>query len=260
MLGRAHHEFLLWGHCNQAVKSKYNTNLAWLISKQVYLSCVVDWTVLNTLGCAEIIEEMLEIKIVEFDEEVTDEELITKKMIKFRLGGRGHSLSLLEFARHLGMYTSVEIREEGFEVYFQGGLTNDDYFNANYYWLSISSEDELRLSRSSTQTIRSPIMRALAKFVSRLAKKMQLLTDEVLDGLSAPIYYRSLDATTLRELIGPKERLIAEDPEPGVSRIAMPRPHLYHTDRHAGIFEYMVGHYGVPLAGAYAPPGYDEEQ
>ncbi|GKD99320.1 hypothetical protein Tco_1387304 [Tanacetum coccineum] len=56
--------------------------------------------------------------IYEFDEVVTDEEFITKKLIKFRLGGRGHSLTLLEFARRLGLYHSVEIREEGFEVYF----------------------------------------------------------------------------------------------------------------------------------------------
>ncbi|GKB29682.1 hypothetical protein Tco_0869083 [Tanacetum coccineum] len=53
---------------------------------------------------------------------------------------------------------------------------------------------------------------------------MSLLTDEVLDGLSAPIYCRSLDATTLRELIGSNGRLIAEDPAPGVPRVAMPRP------------------------------------
>ncbi|GKF67750.1 hypothetical protein Tco_0197429, partial [Tanacetum coccineum] len=34
----------------------------------------------------------------------------------------------------------------------------------------------------------------------------------------------SLDATTLRELIGSNGRLIAEDPAPGVSRFVMPRP------------------------------------
>ncbi|GKD28270.1 hypothetical protein Tco_1239048, partial [Tanacetum coccineum] len=28
----------------------------------------------------------------------------------------------------------------------------------------------------------------------------------------------------------------------------------------AGVFEFMAGHYGVPLVGDYSPPGYDEEQ
>nr|GEY97735.1 hypothetical protein [Tanacetum cinerariifolium] len=166
----------------------------------------------------------------EFDEEVTDEELIIKKLIKFKLGGRRHSLSLLEFTRRLGLYTSAEIQEEGFHVYFK----------------------------------------------------------EVLNVLSAPIYCRSLDATTLRELIGPNERLISEDPSPGVPRFAMPRPlrltlqdlsdrmgrmeiqqgvlkcmscrQSYHSDTYASVFEYMARYYGVPLAGDYAPPGNEEEE
>ncbi|GJY77321.1 hypothetical protein Tco_0482437 [Tanacetum coccineum] len=80
---------------------------------------------------------MIEIK---FDEVVTDEELTTKKLIKFRLGGRGHSLTLLEFARRLGLYTSAEIRKD-------------------------STEDQLCLSMSSTQTIRSQILRVLQKMI-----------------------------------------------------------------------------------------------
>ncbi|GKD84691.1 hypothetical protein Tco_1355845, partial [Tanacetum coccineum] len=97
-----------------------------------------------------------------------------------------------------------------------------------------------------------------------IAKKISLLTDEVLNGLSALVYCRSLDATTLRELIGSNGRLIAEDPAPGVSRFVMPRPlrpimqdlyermgsmeirhgvlgrmsrrQLYYTDRYTGVF------------------------
>nr|GFC73111.1 hypothetical protein [Tanacetum cinerariifolium] len=61
------------------------------------------------------------------------------------------------------------------------------------------------------------------EFVTRLAKKIEVLTDEVLNGLSAPIYCRPLDATILRELIGSNGRLIAEDLASGVSRVAMPR-------------------------------------
>ncbi|GJV11348.1 hypothetical protein Tco_1352889 [Tanacetum coccineum] len=49
-----------------------------------------------------------------------DNELQTKKILKFRLGGRAHSLTLLEFARRLGLYQAVELDEEGFNVYFEG--------------------------------------------------------------------------------------------------------------------------------------------
>ncbi|GKB08100.1 hypothetical protein Tco_0836384, partial [Tanacetum coccineum] len=76
MLRLVHHEFLLCNNCNMATKSKYNTNLARLITKQIYSPCIVDWTILNTLGCAKAIEEMLEIKIVEMggqDETFTSE-------------------------------------------------------------------------------------------------------------------------------------------------------------------------------------------
>ncbi|GKF11239.1 hypothetical protein Tco_0049165 [Tanacetum coccineum] len=176
--------FLLWGTCNRAAKAIYNTNLARLLLKHIYSPCIIDWNVLNTLGCTKAIEEMLEIKVYEmggqdkiftseawrrafdineniytelyhefyltyeFDENVLDEELLTKKLIKFRLGGRGHSLTLLEFARRLGLYHAVEIGKEGFDVYFQGGLQSDENFNARNYWLSISSEEELHFSRS----------------------------------------------------------------------------------------------------------------
>ncbi|GKE63177.1 hypothetical protein Tco_1513544, partial [Tanacetum coccineum] len=90
------------------------------------------------------------------------------------------------------------------------------------------------------------------------------------------------------ELIGPDGRLIVEDPSLRVPRVAIPRGpcpsmqdlydgmgnmeirqgtlermarrQLYHTDRYAVLFEHMAGHYGYTLQGAYAPPGYDEEQ
>ncbi|GJZ75633.1 hypothetical protein Tco_0640098 [Tanacetum coccineum] len=164
---------------------------------RIYSRRIIDCNVLNTLGYVEEIEAMLDIKVYEmrgqeeiftsearrrmfdindpiyielchefystyeFDEVVTDEELITKKLIKFRLGGGRHLLTLLEFAHCLGLYNSQEICEEGIEVYFQGGLRNDDHFNANEYGLSITSEDELSLYRSLANTIRNPVLRVL---------------------------------------------------------------------------------------------------
>ncbi|GJW62230.1 hypothetical protein Tco_0111565 [Tanacetum coccineum] len=38
--------------------------------------------------------------------------------------------TLLEFARRLGLYQAVELEEAGFNVYFEGGMRNDDNFNA----------------------------------------------------------------------------------------------------------------------------------
>ncbi|GJT83906.1 hypothetical protein Tco_1058248 [Tanacetum coccineum] len=167
----------------------------------------------------------------EFDEDVTDEELITNKLIKFRLGGCIHSLTLLEFAHRLGLYHSAQIREEGFEVYFQGGLRSDEHFNARDYWLSFSSEDELHLTTWYDKIQRNELwlmsmfeakhqdryanvawliamwlkrkgvgsqresMIWCEQFNTRMARNMRLLTDEVLDRLSAPIYCRSLDVS-----------------------------------------------------------------
>ncbi|GJV32030.1 hypothetical protein Tco_1392430 [Tanacetum coccineum] len=201
----------------------------------------------------------------EFEEEVTDEELMSKKLIKFRLCGRAHSLTILKFARRLGLYTNDEIQDDRFETYFHGGLRNDDHFNVNQYWSGISSEEELIWSRSSTKTSRDPVLRVLLKmityglsrnhegyanvawliakwlkrkgvgtqkesmiccgqFVTRLAKRLGVLTEEVLNGLSAPIYCWPLDTNTLRELIDSNGKLIAKDLAPGVPRVAIPRP------------------------------------
>ncbi|GJW44858.1 retrotransposon ORF1 [Tanacetum coccineum] len=275
------------------------------------------------MGCGEAIDEMLTIKLLvagtneeiftseawtnafnidepiyselchefystyEFDKVCVADELKTKKIIKFRLCGRAFSWTLLEFAKRLGLYTSEEIEEEGFDVYFQGGLRSDEHFNAQEYWLRISREENLSLSRSHASTIRNPVLRVLHKmityglfqrttgydkiqkndlwllsmfdashqnkyanvawliarwmkrkgagsqkesmiccgqFITKIAKRRNLLSEEVLNGLCALIYCRALDTTTLRELIDSEGRLIPEAPEPGVPRVAIPRP------------------------------------
>ncbi|GKB40202.1 hypothetical protein Tco_0885144 [Tanacetum coccineum] len=102
----------------------------------------------------------------EFDEVCADDELQSKKIIKFRLGRRAHSLTLLEFAQRLGLYQAVELEEDGFNVYFEGSLRNDDNFNARDYWLSISREDNLGLSSSHTFNIRNPILRVIHKIIT----------------------------------------------------------------------------------------------
>ncbi|GJT08600.1 hypothetical protein Tco_0843062 [Tanacetum coccineum] len=169
----------------------------------------------------------------EFDEVCVDDELQSKKIIRFRLGGRAHR-----------------------------GLRSDDNFNATDYWLSISLEENLGLSRSHTSTIKNPILRVIYKmisyglcqrtseydkvqkndlwllsmfdarhqngyvnvawviakwmkrkgvgtqkesqicceqFISKPARKCRVLTEDVVRSLSAPIYCGDLDTTTLRD-------------------------------------------------------------
>ncbi|GJW45542.1 hypothetical protein Tco_0077188 [Tanacetum coccineum] len=125
-------------------------------------------------------------------------------------------------------------------------------------------------------------------FITKIARKSRVLSDVMLRRLSALIYCRDLDMTTLRELINSNGRLIPEDPQPGVPRVGIPRPprasmqdlydrmasmeirqeaikrmeyrQSYHWDRYQGVFEHMVRVYNVPLQGAYNPPGYAQPQ
>ncbi|GJT14174.1 hypothetical protein Tco_0861216 [Tanacetum coccineum] len=278
LLPQVHHELLLWEGCNKDAKSRYNTRLAQLLPRHIYSPYIVNWDVLNRMDYDGENDDMLRIKVREvesdediftsdgldksclnineliynspsfcqcfysyneFDEVCADDELQTKKIIKFRLGGRGHNLTLLEFARRLGLYQAVELEEDSFNVYFEGCLHNDDNLNARDYWLSISREDNLGLSRSHTSTIRRPIFRVIHKiityglcqrttgydkFISKLARKCMVLTEDVVWSLSAPVYCRDLDTTTLRDLIDSDGKLIPKDPQLGVSRVGIPRP------------------------------------
>nr|GEY42514.1 hypothetical protein [Tanacetum cinerariifolium] len=122
----------------------------------------------------------------EFDEVCADDELQSKNIIKFRLGGRAYSLTLLEFARRLGLYQALEHEEDGFNVYFEDDPQND------HLWFM--SEDDW------------------------------VLTEDVMRSLSALIYCRDLDTTMFRDLVDSDGKLILEDPQSGVPRVGIPRP------------------------------------
>ncbi|GJZ58988.1 hypothetical protein Tco_0614804 [Tanacetum coccineum] len=208
LLSQVHHEFLEWEGCNRDAKSRYNTKLAYLLLRHIYSPCVVNWDILNRMGC-ELCHEFY--STYEFDEVCANDELKTKKIIKFRLGGRAHR-----------------------------GLHSDEHFKAQEYWLSISQEENLSLSRSHASTIRNPLLARWMKrkgagtqreslicceqFIMKLARKARVLSDDVLRSLSASIYCRDMDTTTLRELIDFEGKLILEAPEPGVPRVVVPRP------------------------------------
>nr|GEW28240.1 reverse transcriptase domain-containing protein [Tanacetum cinerariifolium] len=157
------------------------------------------------------------------------------KIIKFRLGGRAHSLTLLEFACKLGLYQK--------------------------YWLSISREENLSLSRSHASTIKYPVLRVIHKMITY--GLCQRKTGD-------------LDTTTLRELIDSNSRLIPEDPQPGVPRVGISRPsrasmqdlydrmgrmeirqesiermeyrQSYHWDSYQGVFNTHLRHHNIIIS------------
>ncbi|GKD07837.1 hypothetical protein Tco_1187522 [Tanacetum coccineum] len=260
LLPQVHHEFLLWEGCNRDAKSRYNTRLAQLLPRHIYSPCVMNWDVLNRMGCDGEIDDMLRIRLreagsdeeiftsvawirafninepiyaelchefystYEFDEVCADDELQTKKIIKFRLGGRAHSLTLLEFARRLGLYQAVELEEEGFNVYFEGGLRSDEHFNAQDYWYAIVAWlIAIWMKRKGVGTQKESQI-CCGQFISKIARKFRMLTEDVVRSLSAPIYCRDLNTTTLRDLIDSEGKLIPEDPQAGVPRVGIPRP------------------------------------
>ncbi|GKC21919.1 hypothetical protein Tco_1024069 [Tanacetum coccineum] len=152
---------------------------------------------IERMRCDGEIDEMLRIKLreagsnkeiftfmfystYEFDEVYADDELQTKKIIKFRLGGHAHSLTLLEFACRLGLYHAKELDEEGFNVYFQGVLHSDEHFNtqehqngyANVAWLIARW-----MKRKGAGTQKESQI-CCGQFIMKLARKARVLSDE----------------------------------------------------------------------------------
>ncbi|GKC89390.1 hypothetical protein Tco_1150039 [Tanacetum coccineum] len=182
----------------------------------------------------------------EFDEVCTDDELQSKKIISFRLGGRAHSLPLLEFSRRLGLYHAEELEEEGFDTYFQGGLRSDENFNAREYWERISLDRDLHLYRSSITSVRFLILKVLHKMITygltgyeKIQRNdlwlLSMFEDRHQNGYANMAWviakwikkgsWKSegqLDLlwTTLRELIDSEDRLIPKIPVDDILRLA----------------------------------------
>nr|GFA06781.1 retrotransposon Orf1 [Tanacetum cinerariifolium] len=100
LLPNVHHEFLEWSGCSLEAKSRYNIR-AFNIQEPIYPELFCEFYA-----------------TYEFDEVCADDELQSNRIISFRLGGRAHNLTLLEFARRLGLYHVEELDEEGFDTYF----------------------------------------------------------------------------------------------------------------------------------------------
>ncbi|GJV16371.1 hypothetical protein Tco_1361694 [Tanacetum coccineum] len=120
-------------------------------------------------GCGEVIDEILTIKLFMAG---TNEEIFTSEA--WTNAFNINEPIIVSYAKSsilpTRLYNSEEIEEEGFDVYFQGGLCSDEHFNAREYWLSISREDNLSLSRSHASTIRNPVLRVLERITKKRTK------------------------------------------------------------------------------------------
>ncbi|GJX44391.1 hypothetical protein Tco_0261067 [Tanacetum coccineum] len=238
LLPQVHHEFLLREGFNKEAKSRIKLREAGSNDEIFTFAAWIRAFNINEPIYSELCHKFY--STYESDEVCVDNELQTKKIIKFRLGGRAHSLTLFQFVRRLGLYHAEELDEEGFDVYFQGGLHSDKHFNAQEYWLSINREENLSLSRSQASTIRSLLLNMfdarhqngyanVAWLITRWMKRKgagtqkesQIFCRQFITKIARR---RDLDTTTLRELIDSEGRLIPEDPQPGVPRVAIPRP------------------------------------
>nr|GEU99629.1 hypothetical protein [Tanacetum cinerariifolium] len=145
---------------NWAAKTKHNTNLARLLPKQIYASSVVDWELLNAMGCGEEIERILEIKLVEMG---GDQEIFS-----FEAWRRAFDINEPIYAElcheFYFTYEFNEVRKDLRCIFVEVYIV--EHFNAMEYWFSISREEDLHLSRSHASTIRKPILRVLQKMIS----------------------------------------------------------------------------------------------
>ncbi|GKD84928.1 hypothetical protein Tco_1356082, partial [Tanacetum coccineum] len=192
----------------------------------------------------------------EFHEVCANDELQSKKIIKFKLGGRAHNLTLLEFACRLGLYRADELEEDSFNVYFEEGLRSDEHFNAQEHQNGYANVAWLitRWMKTKGASTQKESQICYGQFISKIARKSRVLTDDVIRSLSTPIYCRDLDTTSLRDLINFEDG----DTPRGVKR--MENRQSYHWDRYKGVFEHMAGVYSVPLQGAYNQPVYAQPQ
>nr|GEY56983.1 hypothetical protein [Tanacetum cinerariifolium] len=255
------HETVEEEGCNRDAKSRYNTRLGQLLPRHIYSPCIVNWDVLKRMGCNGEIDDMLRIKLHEvgsdeeiftsvawiisfninepiyaelyhefystygFDEVCADDELQTRgkpwfisksyfyyqepnfevihKMITYGLCQRttGYDKIQKNDLWHLSM----------FDARHQNRYANVAWVNAR--WIKKKGAGTQKESKS-----------CCGHFISNIARRCRVLTEDVVRSLSALIYCRELYTITFKYLIDSDFRLIREDPQPGVPRVGIPRP------------------------------------
>nr|GEW46033.1 hypothetical protein [Tanacetum cinerariifolium] len=132
-----------------------------------------------------------------------------------------NSLSALTYCRALDATNLRELIDSNGRSIREDDLRQSyqfDRYAGVYEYMASVLLDKLKLDRE----MEIDEEEATVELITMIAKKIGLLSDEILNSLSALAYCRALDATNLRELIDSNGRLIAEDPTPGVPRVAMP--------------------------------------
>ncbi|GJU49962.1 hypothetical protein Tco_1219517 [Tanacetum coccineum] len=113
----------------------------------------------------------------------------------------------------LFLFTAIVRLEIGEGLYHAEELEEEDYGYANVLGLIVV--EERRKGNGSQKTVN-----CMCRFISKIAKKSRVLTDETIHSLSTLVYCRDLDRTTLRELIDSEDRLIPDIPVDDAPRVA----------------------------------------
>ena len=153
---------------------------------------------MKELGCIEILEDILLVRVVygheivtsqmwkraieirepihmewclEFfssllvKKEIFDEGLLTDEFMKFRIGGVERSITLLEFGKLLGIYSEEDMRDVNFERLVMEGERMIGNFNADGFWKEISGEDVRVFGKKRVWKIRNPLLQVLHKIM-----------------------------------------------------------------------------------------------
>ncbi|GJX78259.1 hypothetical protein Tco_0325070 [Tanacetum coccineum] len=202
----------------------------------------------SRMECDEEINEMLRIKL----QEAGSNE-------KYSLMWRGLEIltSLKQFIKSFAMsfiqpmnlmklrlYHADELFEEGFDVYLQGVC----YPKHQNGYANVAWLIARWMKRKGVGTQKESQI-CCGQFIPKLARKVRVLSDE--PGVPRVAIPRPLRAS-MRDLY---ERMGSMKIRQGaIERMAYRQP--YHWDRYAGVFEHIAGVYSVSLQGAYNPPGY----
>ncbi|GKB10630.1 retrovirus-related pol polyprotein from transposon TNT 1-94 [Tanacetum coccineum] len=108
--------------------------------------------------------------------------------------------------------------EEATEQWHAEVRLTDPYRNIYLQGFTTKKTDRKLSKYHKLSDIMSPNWFGWSKrqFISKIARKSRVLTDDVVRSLSGLIYCRDLDTTSLRDLIDSEGKLVPEDPQPGV--------------------------------------------
>jgi hypothetical protein len=102
---------------------------------------------------------------VKVKKEIADEELFAEGIMKFRLGGTKHTVTLLELGRLLGVYSEEEVGIENFKKLIVKGERKKKNFDGDKYWEEISGENVKVFGKKRVWKIRNPMLQVIHKIL-----------------------------------------------------------------------------------------------